>query len=259
MATKKPSTAVAKAKVALPANIQEQMDKDMALFQARLAAPTGSRIAVTQDRKFRSPDGSKFDTIQGVIVDFIAKKTFYTTDFDKDNIVPPDCYSMGFCSHDELVMADDSPDPQIDEGEACSTCPKNKFGSKGKGKACGDAYILALLPPDADEGTPLMTLSLSATAVKPFSKYISDLQKTGKPPYFFITEFWMDETVDYSSVRAGKPEIADNGLIALAISRKEDAAKLLAVRPNFDAPTEVPVTPPPKGKAAAKPAVRKAR
>lgn len=250
MATaKKTGTAVAKAKVALPANIQEQMNADMAAFQARLAAPTGTRIAVTQDRKFRSPTGEKFDTISGVIVDFIAKKTYYKTEYDKDNIVPPDCYSMGFVAHDQLVMADDSPDPQVELGDACSGCPMNKFGSKGKGKACGDAFVLALLPPDATEETPLMTLTLSATAVKPFSKYISDLQKTGKPPYFFTTEFWMDDTVDYASVRAGNPEQADNGLIALAIARKEDAAKLLAVRPNFEVKEE---TPPPKAKTAPK-------
>ena len=66
MAAKKPAakpatTAVAqRAQVQLPAEVQEQMAADIAAFQQRMSAPTGNRIAVTQDKKFRNAAGDKF-------------------------------------------------------------------------------------------------------------------------------------------------------------------------------------------------------
>lgn len=264
MATAKTkTTAVAKAKMQLPADAQARMLADMESFKSRLAAPSGNRIQVTQDRMFKNPaTDTKHPTVSGVIVDFIAKKAFYETAFDKDNIVPPDCYAMDFCKHDDLHMADDSPMPQVDQGDACKGCAMNQFktAANGKGKACGDNYVLALLPPDAGPDTPLQTLNISATGVKPYSKYIGDLVNNGLPPYAVITEFSMDPNVDYSSVRAGNPQKADPDLMALAFSRKEEARKLLEVRPDFSAPEEVAPAKPAKGKAVAakKPAARKA-
>ena len=65
MAAKKPAakpatTAVAqRAQVQLPAEVQEQMAADIAAFQQRMSAPTGNRIAVTQDKKFRNAAGGR--------------------------------------------------------------------------------------------------------------------------------------------------------------------------------------------------------
>lgn len=104
MAAKKPAakpatTAVAqRAQVQLPAEVQEQMAADIAAFQQRMSAPTGNRIAVTQDKKFRNAGGDKFDAMSGVIVDFVAKKAFYEGAYDKDNIVPPNCFTCRTCS-----------------------------------------------------------------------------------------------------------------------------------------------------------------
>ena len=232
MATKQRSTAVvSKAKLDLPAHIAEKNARDIEAFQQRLGAATGKRIAVTQDRRFRSPDGEKHDVIHGVIVDFIAKKAWYQGAYDPDNIVPPNCFALDFLPHDRLEPSDNSPDKQ---NEACSDCPKNAFKSaeNGKGKACKDAYILALLPPDADEDSSLMTLEISATGIKPFEKYVRDLARDyGKAPYNFITEFGMDDTVDYASVRCRNP-VLDTRLTILADARREEAAKLLAKEPD---------------------------
>lgn len=232
-AAPKTTAVVARAKVALPAEVQEKMAADIAAFQGRMNAPTGNRIAVTQDRKFRDPAGDKHDSLRGVVVDFIAKKAWYEGAFDKDNIVPPNCFAMDFAPHNSLEPSDNSPDKQHD---TCSSCPKNAFKSadNGKGKACKDAYILALLPPDADASNcDLMTLELSATAIKPFEKYVRDLARDfGKAPYAFVTEFYMDESVDYASVRCGNPEDADPALVALALSKREEAAQLLSKEPD---------------------------
>ena len=245
MATKatKPATrastavVVPKAKMELPAHIVEKQATDVAAFQARLGAATGNRIAVTQDRKFRAPGGDKFDTLSGVIVDFIAKKAWYEGAYDKDNIVPPNCFALEFAPHSSLEPSDNSPDKQC---ESCGQCPKNLFKSaeNGKGKACKDSYILALLPPPDENGefdpdAPMMTLELSATAIKGFEKYNRDLARDyGKAPYCFVTEFFMDDTVDYASVRCGNPQAAPAALVAAALDRRDEAASLLSKEPD---------------------------
>lgn len=233
MAAKKTTTtAVARAKVQLPADVETQMKADIEAFQQRMSAPAGNRIAVTQDKKFKDANGDKHDEIHGVIVDFVAKKAFYQNSFDKEDVVPPNCFAIGFVQHNSLEPSENSPDQQHD---ACATCPKNAFKSadNGKGKACKDSYIVALLPPDADENTPLMTLSISATGIKPFEKYVRDLARDfGKAPYCFVTEFSFDHALDYASVRAGNPEQADGKLIALAYSKRDEAKKLLEAEPD---------------------------
>ena len=234
MAAKKaPTTAVAqRAQVQLPAEIQEQMAADIAAFQNRMSAPTGNRIAVTQDKKFRNAAGDKYDNFSGVLVDFVAKKAYYEGEYDKDNIVPPNCFALGFVPHDALEPSDSAPEKQCDD---CKSCPNNAFGSarNGKGKACKDSYVLALLPPDAEEGATLVTLELSATAIKPFEKYVRDLARDfGKAPYCFVTEFFFDDKSDFPSVRCGNPQPVGADLIALAYSMREDAAKMLSVEPS---------------------------
>lgn len=233
VAKKSSTTAVAaRAQVQLPAEIQEEMNADIVAFQNRMSAPSGNRIAITQDRKFRGTDGEKYETLSGVIVDFIAKKAWYEGAFDKDNIVPPNCFALGFVPHNALEPSENSPDKQCEE---CSSCAYDKFKSavNGKGKACKDAYVLAMLPPDAEAGTPLMTLEISATGIKPFDKYVRDLARDfGKAPYCFVTNFSMDPNVDYSSVRCDNPEPASSDLIALAWSLRADAKKLLAAEPD---------------------------
>ena len=235
MAAKKPSTAVAKvarAQVALPEDIAERMAADVTAFQGRMSAPTGTAIGVTQDRKFRSPDDTKHDTVHGIIVDFIARNRYYANAYDKDEVVPPNCFALDFVPHDALQASCNSPDRQND-GD-CRTCPKNQFKSaaNGKGKACKNEYVLALLPPSG-EG-PLMTLTLSATALKPFDAYVRALSKDYRAaPYAFITEFYMDDKSDYPSVRCGMSEdIRKSDLFALAYSRRDEARALLEKEPE---------------------------
>lgn len=256
MATKPKNAVVQKAKVDLPATVQAAMANDITSFQNRLAAPTGNRIAVTQDRKFRAPNGDKFDRVSGIIVDFIAKKAWYPNPYDKDNIVPPHCFGLDFVAHSALEPSENSPERQC---ETCATCPKNAFGSaeNGKGKACKDSYVLALLGPDAEEGSPLMTLEISATGIKPFEKYVRDLaRETGKAPYAFVTEFFMDDSVDYASVRCGFPTEASPERVMMALSRREEAATLLSTEPDVSGFEEKIASLKPQKKTPAKPARR---
>ena len=85
-AAKSGNAIVQRAQVNLPANVQEAMNADIAASQQRMSAPVGNRISVTQDKKFRNAAGEKYDTIRGVIVDFVAKKAWYEGDYDKDDV-----------------------------------------------------------------------------------------------------------------------------------------------------------------------------
>lgn len=245
--------------VALPAEIEAALKADVAKFQERLAVPTGNKISITQDRKFRNPAGDKYDSVQGVIVDFISKKAYYGGRvYDAENITPPDCFALDFVPHDSLIPSENSPKRQADD---CKTCPLNAFKSaaNGKGKACKESYVLALLPPDADATSELMTLELSATAIKSFEKYVRDVARDFGPAYSVVTTFVMDDTVDYPSVRCIDAVRADNALIALAYNRREDAAKLLAVEPDVSGYEEA-VAPKAKQRlVAAKPAAQPRR
>jgi hypothetical protein len=240
----KATTAVAtvgRAKLNLPAHLQGGSD-DVAAFQSRLAAPTGNKIRISQDKKFNAPPsdafpaGAKTDFIHGIIVDFIAKKTWYEGAFNSDNIVPPNCFALEFVAHDQLSPSENSPEVQCED--SCAKCPQNQWvpvapGSQKKKKACKDSYILAILPPDAVEGTPLLTLELSATAVKFFDKYVRDLaQNYGLAPYAFVTEFGFDDKQTYASVRCNNPEPVSKALYELAKSRREEAATMLQVEPQ---------------------------
>lgn len=262
-ARKAPAGAVAtvqRAQVQLPANIQERMNNDVALFQERLAAPVGSRIAVTQDKHFKNAADEKFTEIRGVIVNFIAKKAWYQDPFDKDERVPPNCFALGFMPHNSLEASENSPDLQ--ESEGCKDCPKNQYktAANGKGKACKDSYVLALLPPDAEPDSTLTTLEISATGITPFEKYVRALSRDyGKAPYAFVTTFRFDPLVDYPSVRCVEPVPADVELVEMALARYEDATKMLETEPDmseFDAKVRNKNAPAPAA-AAKKPSTRR--
>lgn len=237
MAAKKPSTnaVVQRAQVQLPAEIEQAMASSIAEFQGRMSAPVGNRITVTQDKKFKNAAGEKWDTMRGVIVDFIAKKAYYEGDYDKNNIVPPNCFAMGFMPHDSLEHSENAPEPVHADG--CKACPYNQFktAKNGNGKACKDSYVLAVMSTGADEdgSYKLVTLELSATAIKPFEKYVRDLARdTGKAPYAFETEFFFDDKSDYASVRCAPVNALPVELVTAAFGLRDDARKLLSVEPN---------------------------
>ena len=102
------STAVAKTtktQVALPAEIEAQIQADIERFKSKLSTPSGNRIAVTQAKQFKMPNGDSAPSITGVIVDYIAKKAYYPDDFDRDNIKPPstDCSAGTDCGGTRCV------------------------------------------------------------------------------------------------------------------------------------------------------------
>ena len=153
MATAK-GTAVAKAKpkggALVSGSQQEALDK----LRARLLTPTGDKIKIS-NKQFKLPSGDVLDFLDVVVVDFVFYNTYYEGAFDPNNIVPPNCFSINVESKN-MTPSPNAPDAQHSD---CAGCWANQFGSSGKGKACQNRCLLAVLPSDAKEDTDFAILT----------------------------------------------------------------------------------------------------
>lgn len=231
MATTKPkTTAVATTKKSAGGlvSVQEMMAAQLAALQGKTAPAGGNAIRVTQDKQFQLPDGSKTPgPLQVVIVDFTSRNEFYEGAFDKNNITSPACFAIGDIPT-KLVPSANSPVKQCDD---CASCPMNQFGSAGAGKACKNTRVLAVLPPDADDETPLWTIKVSPTALKNFDGYVKNVSRMfNMPPVGVVTEISFDESKDYASLSFGNP--VPNEGVANHIVRTAEAKELLAQEPD---------------------------
>ncbi len=242
MATAKTS-AVKKASTAV-ASIQERLKAEVAGIQERIGAPGGDVISITQDKHFKLPDGTKHPgPMNVVIVDFVAGNFFYEGAYDPNNITPPACFSLG-TNPSQMVPSNNSP---VRQSDSCATCPMNQWGSDGKGKACKNSRLLALLPVDADNETPVMVLKVSPTAIKAFDSYVATVARSFQlPPLGVVTEISFDDAVTYASLRFKNPTPNEN--IELAFNRRDEARKRLMTEPDVSSFENAP--PPPKKPAA---------
>ena len=236
MAAAKPAakagTAVARAKINLPVDINALMAAEIANIKNRVGVPSGGdRITVTQAKTFKLADGAEVEEIEASVVEFVAANYYYTESFDRGNIVPPACFSIS----DEpatMVPSINSPDPQ---SGSCASCWANQFGSSGKGKACQNTRLLALLPTDADVDTPVAIIKISPTAIRAFDGHVSAVaRKRSLPVRAIVTKLSFSDD-QYSSVRFTDLGPANKELVALSYSQLEDAKERLNVEPNIAA------------------------
>jgi hypothetical protein len=255
MANAKPSTAVTKAKINLPGDVNAAFAAEMASIQKRIGAPSGDRITVTQSKTLKLPSGVEVEEIDGIIVDFVAANFYYTESFDRNNITPPVCFAIGL-EPSGLIPSNNSPDKQT---EACAGCWANQFGSSGKGKACSNTRLLAVMAtaPEADGEYPMYILKVSATAIRSFDGHVGKVaQAFGMPVRGVVTRITLSQDSEYASLRFAVLEPASKELILIAQDRLEDARTRLLTEPDI-APRDT--TPAVKGKPKAavkgKPAV----
>lgn len=212
-------------------NFDELLAKKAAELASKISKPTGDRIKVTQSKQFRFPDGtSSGGPFEAIIVDFVSTNLFYEGAFNKDDIAPPDCFAIGE-QPSLLVPSDNSPKKQA---QTCAACPQNQFGSAGRGKACKNSRLLAVLPPDFAEDTPIWLLSVSPTALKAFDAYVASIMATfNAPPVKVVTTIGFDPKVDYPSLRFGNPQ--PNERLAESVGKMEEARRRLLTEPDYSA------------------------
>ena len=245
MATKAKTTPAASTAVAVKktssANIVSIMDalKAQALAtQDKIAPGGGNVIRVTQDKQFMLPDGTKTPgPLQLVIVDFISKNTFYEGAFDAKNITPPVCFSIG---SNPLKMTPSANAP-VAQCDTCNGCAMNAFGSAGTGKACKNSRVLAVLPPDADENTPMWLLATSPTANKGFDGFVASTARVFQtPPIGVVTTVGFDANETYAKLTFTDPQ--PNVNIGDHFGRQAEAQAMLAIEPDvskYEAPKPV--------------------
>jgi hypothetical protein len=221
------STAVAKRPSGNIVSIKEQLQKQAAAMEERVAPATGISVSI-KNKEFRFPDGRKTsDPIQVVIVDFVAANSFYEGKYDANNITPPACFAIGV-NPMKLVPSDNSPNKQSD---SCGGCPMNEFGSDGAGKACKNQRVLALLPPDGDEDAPLWKLTVPPTSTKAWDAYVRSVSSMFQmPPVSVVTTISFDEASDYPKLIFGEP--TPNEQLEAHFARQAEAQKLLATEPD---------------------------
>lgn len=240
-AAKTTAVAVVKKTSGAVVNIQDMLRKQAESMSERTSPASGISIRVTQGKQFSLPDGQKTDELEVVIVDFVARNEFYEGAYDKDNMSPPACFAIGVAPN-KLTASDNSPQKQAD---TCAECPMNAFGSAGKGKACKNGRVLAVLPVDADENTPIWLLKVSPTALKGFDGYVQSVARTFQtPPVGVVTKVTFDDNVTYASLRFG--DAVPNENLAVHFARQEEAKELLNQEPDvsgYEAPKPMKAMP----------------
>lgn len=240
----------------LPANIDAQMEEEAKAIGSTITGIGSEFIKLDQDDGlfFEIPGlGQAEPPMKLIVLDYISSNQFYADAYDKNNIVPPDCWAIG---KDIKSLAPD-PDRVTDpEHETCKGCPNNEFGTKGAGKACQNRFVLAVLPPDSAPDEALRYISISPMGLKSFSAFVSGVAaRFKKPPVGAI--------VEVNIVKAGKGFTTSFGKFEPNLEYREhymrrDEAKS-TLEAGFDAADSgnAPAKPAPRKKAARKRTARR--
>lgn len=177
----------------LPMSIQERLQQQAAAMVDKIQLGGAGRIRMS-NRGFTTPDNLEGDSLQVVVIDFVAMNQYYDTGYQRDNPNPPACFSISD-NPAQMIPSENSPAKQADN---CTTCPMNQFGSNGKGKACGNRKLLAVAPisqlsDPSNQSPDVWLLSLPPTSIRVFDRYVSDLaSKFSTPPIGVVTEITLD-------------------------------------------------------------------
>ena len=202
-----------------------------AALRARLMAPTGDKIKIS-NKQFKLPSGDVLDFLSVVIVDFVYYNAYYEGAFDPNNIVPPNCFSLS----EEPRTAAPSPNAPEAQHDTCAGCWANEFGSNGKGKACQNRVLIAILPTDAREDTPFAILDISPTAIKGFSSYMTSVARGGKMPYEVVTRIECNPATKHDvAIFDLDEELEDDPFIGMIESRLGEARDRLMTEPDVSA------------------------
>jgi hypothetical protein len=138
----------------------------------------------------------------------------------------------------------------VPEHESCFeagkiTCPNNEFGTgkNGKGKACANTRLLAVVNPTEEDPT-IYLLKVSATGIKPFDNYVQSVKTMyNTTPLGVITDIFFDPAERYGSLRFGNPK--PNPKLEQHFALRARARELLLTPPDV---SEYQPVEPKKGK-----------
>ena len=138
--------------------LAEDMDGIQLNFQ-QVKVPAGG--ALQYEIPTEDPDNPDYNRyLEGVILYHHPSNAFWpeAEDGENDENAPPQCQAL------EGKLGRGSP------GGLCASCGYNRFGTRGKGKACKNMHMVYLLR--SGEFMPLQ-ISLPPTSIKPFNEFVS--------------------------------------------------------------------------------------
>ena len=236
-------TAVAVKKSANVMSIQDALKAQAAELNDRVAPASGNKIRM-DSKKFILPDGTTTPgPLELVIIDFAGANNWYDRPFKKGDEGPPACYSAG-TNLKTMVPSSNSPVKQNDD---CASCPRNQWPEGGGAKECQNGRLLAVLPPDSDEDTPLWTLQVSPTALKGFDSYVSNVARMFQSmPVSVVTTVTLDDSVTYPRLLFTDPKPNPN--LAAHFARQAEAREMVLA--EKDVSGYKPLAPPPTRRAS---------
>lgn len=213
------------------AQLDKQLADEVSNISTMISASGSPRISIDRSGHFVGPDGLDLGTeIRVIVIDFVSKNQLYTSAYDPNNPVPPVCVAVG------KVLADMKPDPASPEPcwTDCATCPKNQWGSRGKGKACKNTRELAvILEEDAEEESPkLYHISVPPTAISSFDAF-ANLCKTvlNGPPIKAIVTVKAVSKGAYTTMQFADPD--NNEFYANHIALRAEGLAMISQIPDM--------------------------
>jgi hypothetical protein len=198
-------------------------------------------------------EGNRLDCI---VLDSVIENSFFSSEYDPDNPVPPSCYAFG------RDVKDMKPHSEVTKKECeslCAECWANMFGSaeKGRGKACKNIRRIAVLPisgnklsVDVIARSEIVMSKIPITSVPAWAAHVKSIAEVlKKPPLGVVTQIGCvpDAKTQFKVTFKVMNELKDQALFGALIKRREEAAKML-ISP-YPKPEEV--KPAAKKKAAA--------
>lgn len=169
------------------------------------AAPISGGVPIisTKGEQFQIGETILPDELQLVVVAEGLLNTYYDSEYDSANPMPPACFAVAVADkgvEQRIVSHELSPDRQGGTDFKCSGCEMNQFGSaeKGKGKACQNYRRLCVVfaedPALNGQGDLKWGyLNLSPTALGDWGKFVQGLDRAEhRPPHGCIIRFTFD-------------------------------------------------------------------
>lgn len=213
--------------------------------------------------RFRIKDGDAETVLDSTFLDVVIvgsntgiAKNYYAKAYDASaEATGPDCSSL-----DGIYPVADAPHPQSD---TCAGCPMNVWGSKitpqgQKIKACSDSKRLAIVSADNPDG-PVYMLIVTASVLKDFNAYLTQLARRGLSPEMVRTRLAFDPNASYPKLTFALSGYLDEaGLTTIdevlndpRVKSATGASQLAALPAPAAAPKPLLVAPAPAPAAAA--------
>lgn len=208
-------------------DLQAELQRDLANMANTITKPTGQKIKITAGR-WALPNGkTSIEPLRVIVLGWRWMNRYYPGIFDASDIQSPACWAVGE-EPDKMAPTGGEDEQHTD----CATCPQNKFGSNGKGKACRNGARIAMVA--ADLKSDIVYFDVAPTTIKSFSETVSKLASTGTHPLQAVVEVDIDTKVSYAKATFTVVGLHDQDIARVYALKKEAGEVLSSISFDFN-------------------------